>query len=74
MKLSGLAVDEQDPEVREIYREVVRARIDRAPDEPGFHLFSLDVREAAYVRFGHDPVVWRWDDRDGFRELRHPDA
>lgn len=74
VKLSGLAVDEQDPEVRVRYREAIRARIDWAPDEPGFHLFSLDVREAAYVRFGDDSVAWRWDERDGFRELRHPDA
>jgi hypothetical protein len=74
VKLRGLAVDERDPQVRETYREALLARIDWAPDEPGFHLFSLDVREAVFMRFGDGSVAWRWDEAGGFRELRHPDA
>jgi len=74
VKLRGIAIEERDPDVRATYREAIRARIDWAPDEPGFHLFSLDVREAIYLRFGEEPVAWRWDDAGGCRELRHPDA
>ena len=74
VKLRGLATDERDPAVRETYREALRARIDWAPDEPGYHLFSLDVQEGIYVRFGDEPVAWRWDEVRGFRVLRHPDA
>lgn len=74
VKLRGRAIDERDPRVREAYRDALRARIDWAPDEPGFHLFSLDVQEAIFIRFGEEPVAWRWDELRGLRELRHPDA
>jgi hypothetical protein len=74
VKLSGLAVEELDPDIRKIFRETIQARIDWAPDEPNFHLFSLDVREAAYMRFGDDRLALHWDEARGFRELRHPDA
>lgn len=74
VKLTGRAIEELDPDVRAEYRRVVAARIDWSPNEPEFHLFSVDIAEAAYIRFGHDPVVWHWDEESGFRELRHPDA
>jgi hypothetical protein len=74
VKLTGVAVEEREPEVRSTYRDEIRRRIDWAPDEPEFHLFSLDVETAAFIRFGGEPVVWRWDADGGFRELRHPDA
>jgi hypothetical protein len=74
IKLTGIAVDEQDPDVRTAYRAELHRRIDWAPDEPNFHLFSLDVETAGFVRFGHEPAAWRWDTDTGFRELRHPDA
>ena len=74
IKLSGHAIEETDLDVRAVYRDVIRARIDWAPDEPAFHLFSVDVREAAHIRFGDDRLVWHWDAQRGFRELRHPDA
>jgi hypothetical protein len=74
VKLSGRAIEETDPEVRRVYRGVLKARIDWAPDEPHFHLFSVDITEAAYMRFGDDRVALHWDERRGFRELRHPDV
>lgn len=74
LKLSGLAIDEREPATRDEYREAIRRRIDWAPDEPNFHLFSLDVREAVFIRFGERSVLWRWDEESGFRELLHPDA
>lgn len=74
VKLYGTAVDEQDPDVRAAFREEIRRRIDWAPAEPDYHLFSLDVTEAAYTRFGEEPVMLAWDVERGLRELRIPDA
>jgi hypothetical protein len=68
IKLRGTAVDEQDPEVRQAYREAVKARIDWAPDEPEFHLFSLDMMSAAWLRFGQDGRALMWDPQAGLRE------
>jgi len=65
VKLTGLAIDERDPDVREAYRRALRARIEWAPDEPEFHPFSMDVREAIYLRFGEEPVAWSWDEARG---------
>ncbi|HEX6230906.1 MAG TPA: pyridoxamine 5'-phosphate oxidase family protein [Actinomycetota bacterium] len=72
VKLYGLAADERDPEVRRAFREAIRARIDWAPEEPDYHCFSLDVREAGYVRFGPDPVALAWDAERGLRRLTPP--
>jgi hypothetical protein len=72
VKVYGLAIDEQDPQVRAAYREALRARIDWAPEEPDYHLFSVDVREAAYMRFGQDAVALTWNPQDGLRDLHHP--
>jgi hypothetical protein len=74
VKLYGRVVDEREPDVREAFRTEIRRRIDWAPDEPNFHLFSLDVDEAAFIRFGNEPAAMHWDERHGFREIRHPDA
>lgn len=74
IKLAGLALDETDPDVRAVYKAVLEERIDWVPDEP-FHVFSLDVREAAILRFGEADrrLALRWDEPGGFRTLRHPD-
>jgi len=74
LKLYGRAVDEHDAAVRTAFREAILTRIDWAPDEPKYHLFSLDVRGAGYVRFGDQPVAVAWDEDRGLREVRHPDA
>jgi hypothetical protein len=73
IKLTGMGVDERDPDLRESYRRAIHERIGWAPDEPDFHLFSLDVREAVLIRFGEDQVLLRWDVTEGFRRMRHPD-
>jgi hypothetical protein len=68
VKLYGLAVDEQDAGVRAEFRRAIRARIDWEPDEP-YHLFSLDVEEAAFMRFADDvKETWRWNQRSGLRK------
>jgi pyridoxamine 5'-phosphate oxidase-like protein len=74
IKLYGLAVDEQDPEVRQAFRDEIRRRIDWAPDEPDYHLFSLDVRQAGFISFGERQRALGWDEQGGARDVRHPDA
>jgi hypothetical protein len=74
VKLSGRAIDEREPEVRDAFRRAILARIDWAPDEPNFHLFSLDVERAGYISFGDDRLALAWDPGSGFREVPHPDA
>jgi hypothetical protein len=71
-KLYGLAVPIEDPERRGAYREAIRRRIDWAPDEPGFHLFALDVTSAGFITFGEPRRAVAWDERRGLRELEHP--
>ncbi len=74
VKLYGTAVDERDPAVREVFRDEIRDRIDWAPDEPDYHLFSLDVTHAGFIRFGDERLALAWDPGGGCREIRHPDA
>jgi hypothetical protein len=74
IKLYGRAVDERDPDVRAAYRDEIRRRIDWAPDEPEYHLFSLDVEQAGFIAFGDNARVMAWDVERGYREPKHPDA
>jgi hypothetical protein len=59
--------------VRDAYRDEIRRRIYRAPDGPNFHLFSVDVQRAAYIRFGDDGIALAWDASRGLRRIRHPE-
>ena len=73
IKVYGRVVDERDPEVREAFREAIRARIDWAPDEPEFHCFSVDVTSAGYVRFTEATFeIWRWSPQDGLSKETRP--
>ena len=74
IKLYGRVIDERDPEVRAAFRDEIRRRIDWAPDEPNYHLFSLDVEQAGFIRFGKDQLAMAWHPDRGEREIRHPDA
>jgi hypothetical protein len=74
VKLYGRVVDERDPDVRTAFRDEILRRIDWAPDEPNFHLFSLDVEQAGFIRFGDERLALAWNREQGFREVRHPDA
>jgi hypothetical protein len=69
VKLYGRVVDERDPDVREAFRDEIRRRIDWAPDEPDYHLFSVDVEQAGYTKFGHDSYGLAWDPERGLRRL-----
>lgn len=70
-KLYGRAVEEHDPEVREAFREAIRARIDWAPDEPSYHCFSVEVESAGYTRFSETEGnrALAWEPERGLREL-----
>ena len=72
VKLYGRVIDERDPEVREAFREAIRARIAWAPDEPNYHCFSVDIESAGYVRFGDEARALAWDPVRGLRTLPNP--
>jgi hypothetical protein len=73
IKLYGRASEILQPELRGAFREAILARIDWAPDEPEYHLFSLDVREAGYLSFP-DRIVTTWDASRGIRHPPFPDV
>ena len=73
VKLYGRAVDVQDLDLRKAFRDTMYARIDWAPDEPDYHLFSLDVHRAGFISFGEDDRrCLACDPERGLRDLPHP--
>jgi hypothetical protein len=69
LKLHGRAVEVTDPALRETYRAAIRTRIDWAPDEGTYHLFSLEVERAAYVVFGEgEERITTWNPQAGLRK------
>ena len=73
VKLYGVVVDERDQHVRELFREEIRRRIDWAPDEPDYHLFSLEVERAGYMVFGDERFGLAWDPIAGLRRWSIPE-
>jgi len=71
-KISALARDVRDPDLRQAYREAVKARIDWAPDEPSFHAFSIEVVSAGFITFAEPRIVMAWDADRGSRTLPFP--
>jgi len=68
IKLYGRAGDVSDPATRGAYREAIRTRIDWAPEEPNYHLFSFDVERAAVLSFTEElETVTTWDPERGLR-------
>lgn len=60
-KASGVAVEENDLEVRSRFCDALFEKIGWKPEEPEFHLFAIDVRSAAFVRFEDEEmehIVW----------------
>jgi hypothetical protein len=74
VKLYGRAIDVQDRELRDAYRDAVRARIDWAPKEPEFHVFAFGIERAGYITFAEPRRVMAWDAERGLRELPFPGA
>ena len=48
-KLYGRAVDIQDAEMRRRYSIALHAKMGWSPEEPEYHLFSIDVESASYA-------------------------
>ena len=69
LKLYGRMTDVRDPELRQAYRRAIKARIDWEPDEPEFHLFSLDIESAGFTIFGDDHHALAWDPVTGLRRM-----
>jgi len=71
-KLYGRALDVRDPTRRGRYADALKAKIDWSPSEP-YHLFSMDIERAGYIKFGPGQRVLRWTPRQGVTGIRHPD-
>lgn len=71
-KLYGRALAVEDADLRGAFREAIRARIGWAPDEPGYHLFSIDVSDAGFVEFTGSRRALAWDPERGLRRLPPP--
>ena len=65
VKVRGVAREVTAAPTRDRYREAIRDRIGWAPDEPEFHVFSLDVEHAAFLRFGEDSMGLVWTPNAG---------
>jgi len=73
IKLYGRLLEVSDLEVRGVYRDAIRARIDWAPEEPNFHLFAMDVERAGYKRFDEQAnETWTWSAELGLRRNTRP--
>ena len=48
-KIYGRAVDVQDLETRSRYADALYEKIGFRPEEPEYHLFSIDIESAAYA-------------------------
>ncbi|SRR6266571_8666482 len=73
VKLYGRAAEVSDPVLRTQFRQAIQARTGWAPEEPSYHLFSVDVERAGYVV--NDEGTQRamsWDAARGFREWEKP--
>jgi len=69
VKLYGKGVDVRAPALRAAFRDAIWARIDWAPEEPSYHLFSADIERAAYLVFGEGQQrIMTWDVERGFRQ------
>lgn len=69
VKIYGRAIDIKDPALRATFREAILERINWAPDEPKFHLFSVDVESASHTIFGGGQQrIMAWTPTAGLRE------
>ena len=70
LKLYGRMADVHEPALRRAYQAAIKARIDWQPDEPEFHLFSLDIESAGYTVFEENAHrALAWDPERGLRTL-----
>jgi hypothetical protein len=73
VKLYGRAIEVTDAALRAAFRKAILARIDWAPEEPSYHLFSLDIDRAAFIVFqGGQHRVLAWDQERGLMRRSEP--
>ena len=66
IKLRGQAVEIGDLDEREVYCQAIFERIGWRPDEPHFHLFTIDIQSAAKIATEGDVrqlLLWREGDK-----------
>ena len=60
-----------DPARRERHCQVTEQEIGWRPDDDAFHVFSIDIQEVAYTKFGDgDPTIYSWRPGGDLRRLR----
>ncbi|HLQ63181.1 MAG TPA: hypothetical protein VK201_00520 [bacterium] len=59
------------PTVRRRYADVLEAKIGWRPADP-YHLFAVDIGDAAYIVFGRERFAMRWTPTRGFRRWPLP--
>jgi hypothetical protein len=71
IKLYGRAVDIQDLELRKRYCDELFAKIGWKPEEPDFHLFSMDIESASFNE-SRDGVLTakKWNLNEGLQIAR----
>jgi hypothetical protein len=70
-KVYGRVTDVADPAVRRRYADVLEAKIGWRPADP-YHLFAVDIGDAAYIVFGRERFAMRWTPTRGFRRWPLP--
>jgi len=71
IKLYGRAIDIRDLELRKRYCDELFAKIGWQPEEPHFHLFSIDIENASFneTRDG-ELIAKQWTPNEGVRIVR----
>ena len=67
-KVYGRVTDVVDPATRRRSADVLEAKIGWRPIEP-YHLFSVDIGDAAYIVFGRERYAMRWTPTRPRREV-----
>lgn len=58
-KVFGRAVEVNDAEERSRYCDALYEKIDWKPEEPEFHLFSIDIESATLIEFKDEKMTHR---------------
>lgn len=73
-KIFGKAIDIQDPHLRKATADAIYARIGWSPEGGDWHLFSVDIESAAFIRFGDESQLLTWNPRDGLKHGAMPES
>lgn len=71
VKVYGTAEHVTDPDRRERHCQVTQQEIGWRPEDDRFHVFSVDVGEVAYAKFGEsEPEIYSWRPGGDIRRVR----